>query len=256
MVGLSHIKRSALAMSLIAAFASSWAQLIGPRQFANRVEGTKPVPTALAQFTLIALTRNAVHFHSNDTLYVRFFVPPMPLAQKDGIFLRALEREATTGYFMTAKNPPWKVGDWNVFGPWPTKDVIDILGIDAGNIGVLASYRDDNSGDVYLPIDLYEDSNQLSAHTYTLHFIAGRPLQSLDINVSNASGQHVDAHTSTFRCNKAFNPNCIWCAAGSVQAITFDISSASAGVYHVQLVGHVPGSLETISEDFALYHHP
>jgi hypothetical protein len=251
----THLSNS-VTFALFMAAATIHGQTGGAKQFANRVEGTRPVPTALAQFTPLALTRNTVHFHSNANLYVRFFVPPLPAELKQGVFLKAGEREPSSNYFMVAKSPPWKVSDWNVFGPWPTKDVIDLLGIDADNLAVLAGYQRDGSREVYLPVDIYEDSKQLTQHTYTFHFIAGRPLQSLEIFVSNSSGRRVDAHTPTMRCNTAFNPNCKWCAAGSAQSITFDLSTFPADEYHVQLIGHVPGVLESISEDFILYHHP
>jgi hypothetical protein len=234
----------------------AYAQVQGPKQFSNRVEGTRPVPTALAQFTPIALTRNAIHFQSNAKLYVRFFVPQASANLKQRVFLKAIERQDSSNYFMEAKSPPWKLADWNVFGPWPTRDVIDGLGIDADNLAVLAGYDEDNSSRVYLPVDIYEDDKQLTQHTYTFHFIAGRPLQSLEVFVTNAVGGRVDAHTPTLKCNTVLNPNCSWCKAGSAQSFTFNLSSFPAGEYHVRLVGYVPRSLESISEDFVLYHHP
>jgi hypothetical protein len=256
MIQLPKLSHWTFGLMLFAVAEMTSAQIAGPKQFGNRVEGTRPVPTALAQFTPIALTRNAIQFHSNANLYVRFFVPQIPPAADQSIFLRASEREPSSNYFMAAKSAPWKPADWNVFGPWPTKDVIDVLGIDADNLAVLAGYRRDTSEEVYLPVDIYEDKSQLTQNTYTFHFVVGRPLQSLEIIVSNAAGKRVDAHTPTLKCNAAFNPNCKWCAAGSAQSITLDLSAFPAGEYHVQLIGHIPGSLESISEDFALYHHP
>lgn len=232
------------------------AQIQGPRQFNNRIEGTRPVPTALAQFTPIAVTRNAVPFQSNANLYVRFFVPSLPAKLKETIFLRASERQASSNYFMDAKSPPWKLAAWNVFGPWPTRDVIDVLGIDPDNLAVLAGFERDNGGRVYLPVDVYENKNQLTLGTYTFHFISGKALQSLEIFVTNAAGAAVKAHTPSPKCNIKFNPNCRLYAAGSAQSFLIDLSGSPEGEYHVRLVGHVPGSLESISEDFLLYHHP
>ena len=154
---------------------AAYAQIKGPKQFDNRVEGTKPVPTALAQFTPIALTRNAIHFQQNANLYVRFFVPQLPANLKKSVFLKASERQGSANnYFMEAKDPSRNPGLWNVFGPWPTRDVIDVLKIDADNIAVLAGYDKDNAGTVYLPVDIYEKDNQLTQHTYTFHFITSK----------------------------------------------------------------------------------
>lgn len=240
-----------LAIALVAC-----AQIQGPRQFSNRIEGTRPVPTALAQFTPIALTRNAIHFLPNANLYVRFFLPALPANLKETVFLKASERQASSNYFMDAKSPPWQLAGWNVFGPWPTKDVIDALGIDADNVAVLAGYDRDNGRKVYLPVDVYENKNQLTGRTYTFHFISGKALQSLEIFVTNAAAAPVNAHTPSPRCNTKFNPNCRLYAAGSAQSFPIDLSGSPEGEYHVRLVGHVPGSLESISEDFVLYHHP
>jgi hypothetical protein len=170
--------------------------------------------------------------------------------------LKAKERQDTSNYFMNAKNPPWKSGDWNVFGPWPTKDVIDVLGIDASNVAVLASYDRDGASSVYLPVDIYEDKSQLAPHLYTFHFVTGKPLQSLDITVTDASGAKINAHTPSLKCPTSFNPNCKLYAGGSALSFPLDLSGSPQGLYHVRLVGHIPGSLEVVSEDFVIFHHP
>jgi hypothetical protein len=239
---------------LVAGSSAAYSQQAGSKEFANRFEGTRSVPTALSQFTPIALTRNAIHFQHNSTLYVRFFLPPIPTAH--GVTLRAKERQDSSNYFMDAKNPPWKPGDWNVFGPWPTKDVIDALEIDADNLAVLASYERDGASSVYLPVDIYEDESQLTGHTYMFHFVTGKPLQSLEISVTDATGAKVESQTRTLKCPTSINVNCKLYLGGSAQSFPLDLSRQPQGLYHLRLIGRIPGSLEIVSEDFVIYHHP
>ena len=113
------------------------AQVQGMQAFDNRVEGTNVHNNALQDFTLIAIHRSFQLFPQNATLHVRFFLPRIGDDANKKVFVQAVELQDSFHYFMEAKNPKWKDGDWNIFEPWPTKDVIDRLGLQAGNIGVL-----------------------------------------------------------------------------------------------------------------------
>jgi len=157
---------------------------------------------------------------------------------------------------MRSKSAPSKEGTWNVFGQWPTKDVIDRLDIDAGNVGVLAEYRVGNKLPVCLPVDVYQDAKQPAKPAYTFHFITGQDLQSLDISVTNKAGAQVNLPKPKLMCNKSFNPNCKLYAAGSTQAFDLDMSRFPEGEYHLKLTGHVPGNSTPTSLEIVLYHHP
>lgn len=254
---------SAISIGLIIAgiFLSTGApascQVQGMQAFDNRVEGTNVHSNALQDFTLIAIHRNFQLFKQDATLRVGFFLPPLASGINKKIFVEAVELQDSFHYFMQAKSSStWKDENWNVFGPWPTKDVIDRLGLRAENLGVLAGYRAGNDRPVYLPVDVYVNDVQSSTRSYTFHFITGQDLQSLDVSVANAGGVVTNVVKPQLKCRKTYNPNCKLFAAGSAGAFPLDMSSLPAGEYHVKLLGHVPGSLTPTSLDIVLYHHP
>lgn len=250
------------ALLIIAGIFLSWqptafAQVQGMQTFENRVEGTNVHTNALQDLTLIALHRDFRLFKQNATLHVRFFLPQIASSTNKKVFVEAVELQDSFHYFMQAKSSnPWKDGNWNVFGPWPTKDVIDRLGLEAENLGVLAGYRADNDRRVYLPADVYVNEGPPLTHVYTLHFITGRDLQSLDVSVTNATGVVMNVATPQLKCKKTYNPNCKLYAAGSTGDFSLDMSLLPAGEYHVKLLGHVPRDLTPTSLDILLYHHP
>ena len=232
-------------------------QVEGMHPFDNRMEGTNVHLNGLQDFTLIALHRTFQLFPQNATLHVRFFLPHLAGNLGEKVFVEAVELQDSFHYFMQAKGSrKWTDGNWNVFEPWPTKDVIDRLGVQARNVGVLAGYRIDNGRPVYLPVDVYQNDGQLATKTYTFHFITGQDLQSLDVSVTNSAGVAMKVPSPQLKCNKAYNPACKLYAAGSAQAFPLDMSSLPQGEYHIKLLGHVPGSLTPTSLDIVLYHRP
>jgi len=226
------------------------------QEFPNRREGTTVHVDALEDFTLLAVHRNFESFPRNANLNVRFFLPKLADSSNKDIVVEAVELQDSVHYLMRSKDAPSKEGTWNVFGPWPTKDVIDKQDIGARNLGVLAEYRVANRIPVCLPVDVYQDGKQLGRHAYTFHFITGQDLQSLDISVTNRAGAQVTLLKPKLMCNKSFNPNCKLYAAGSTQAFDLDMSSLAEGEYHLKLTGHVPGNSTPTSLEIVLYHHP
>src|SRR5216683_1997069 len=243
---------------IIAGMLLSWqpiafAQVQGMQAFDNRLEGTNVHPHALQDFTLIALHRDFRPFKQSATLHVRFFLPQIASSPDRKVFVEAAELLDSFHYSMQAKSSSaWKDGNWNVFGPWPTQDVIDRLSLEATNIGVLAGYRVGNDPPVYLPVDVYEKEGQPSVRAYTFHFITGQDLQSLDVTVTDAAGRMMNVGKPQLRCKRN---NCKLFAAGSTGSFPLDMSSLPAGEYHVKLLGHIPGSLTPTSLDIVLYHH-
>ena len=231
-----------------------FAQVQGMQTFENRVEGTNVHPHALQDFTLIAIHRDFQPFKQNATLRVRFFLPRLAANAEKKVFVEAVELLDSFHYSMQAKSSnAWKDGNWNVFAPWPTQDVIDRLGLEAMNIGVLAGYRAGNDPPVYLPVDVYEKEGQPSVRTYTFHFITGQDLQSLDVTVTDATGRMMNVGKPPLRCKRN---NCKLFAAGSPGSFALDMSSLPAGEYHVKLLGHIPGNLTPTSMDIVVFHHP
>jgi hypothetical protein len=249
--------RLIIAAIFLSAGSAASAQVQGMRAFDNRVEGTNVHTNALQDFALIAIHRNFQFFPKNATLHVRFFLPRLAGNLDDKVFVQAVELQDSFHYFMQAKGTSkWRDGNWNVFEPWPTKDVIDRLGVQARNVGVLAGYRIGNDRPVFLPVDVYQNDAPLATKTYTFHFITGQDLQSLDVSVTNSAGVAVNVPKQQLKCNKAYNPGCKLYAAGSAQAFPLDMSSLPQGEYHIKLLGHVPGSLTPTSLDIVLYHRP
>ena len=233
------------------------AQIQGMRAFDNRIEGTNVHSNALQDFTLIAIHRSFQLFAPNATLRVRFFLPRLAGNLHGKVFVEAVELQDSFHYFMQANNSSrWKDGSWNVFEPWPTQDVIDRLGLQARNLGVLAGYRTGNDRPVYLPVDVYQNEGQFATKSYMFHFITGQDLQSLEISVTNSAGVEMKVPKPHLKCNKTYNPSCKLYAAGSAQAFPLDMSLLPPGEYHIKLLGHVPGTLTPTSLDFVLYHHP
>ncbi len=259
--GVAMLELTVICGRLVAvgAFLATVASTYSPAQmqeFPNRREGTTVHVDALEDFTLLAVHRNFESFPRNSNLNVRFFLPKLPDNPNKDVVVEAVELQDSVHYSMRSKSAPSKEGTWNVFGQWPTKDVIDRLDIDAGNVGVLAEYRVGNKLPVCLPVDVYQDAKQPAKPAYTFHFITGQDLQSLDISVTNKAGAQVNLPKPKLMCNKSFNPNCKLYAAGSTQAFDLDMSSLAEGEYHLKLTGHVPGNSTPTSLEIVLYHHP
>jgi len=212
------LMRLIVAGVLLDAGSAVFTQVQGMHIFDNRVEGTNVHTNALQDFTIIAIHKNFQLFSSNATLHVRFFLPRLAGSPNKDVFVEATELRDSFHYFMQAKGSNWKDGDWNVFEPWPTKDVIDELGLKARHIGVLAGYRMDKSPKVYLPVDVYQNEDSPVTATYTFHFITGSDLQALDISLTNPAGAAMKAPKLQQKCNTSYNANCKLYAAGSAQS--------------------------------------
>jgi len=233
---------------------AAFGQIRGRQAFDNRREGTNIHQNALQDFSLIAVHRVFQNFGPRSTLHVRFYLPRLSDSKDKQVFLEATELQDSFHYFMEATTSALRHdGNWNIFEPWPTQDVIDRLGLQANNLGVKAGYRINNEAPVFLPVDVYE-SSALPSKVYTFYFITGSDLQSLEVSVVGGTGAPLATPKFQQKCNKSFNPNCKLYAAGSANSFSLDMSALPEGVYHVRLLGHVPGSLTPTSFDFALYH--
>lgn len=229
----------------------------GMKEFSNRREGTNVHLNALNDFTLIAIHRSCQLFSRNANLNVHFFLPQLRGEAGKKVFVEAVELQDSFHYFMQAKSSvSWKDGSWNTFGPWPTKDVIDPLGLEATNVGVLAGYQIGNDRPVYLPVDVYPDNQQPIQHTYTFYLITGQDLQSLDLTLTDSAGKRVNLPLPQLKCNRSLNPNCRLYSAGSTLAFDLDMSSLPPAEYHLKLLGRVPRTSTPTAMEIALYHHP
>lgn len=252
--------RAKLALPIVVAtilFARSTilAQVQGMQAYDNRIEGTNVHNNALQDFTLVAIHRSVQPFNTNADLHVRFYLPRITGNPEKKVFVEATELQDSFHYFMQAKpSTKWTDGHWNVFGPWPTRDVIDRLGLQNNNIGVRAGYRLNNGPPVFLPVDVYQNDGQPAVLTYTFYFITGSDLRSLDVSVANSKGTTLKEPAVQQKCNKDFNPGCKLYAAGSTHYFSLDMSALPPGEYHVRLSGHVPGNLTPTSLDIVVFH--
>jgi len=241
--------------SLLGAGSPTLGQVQGMQTFDNRKEGTNVRPNAAPDLKLIAVHRSFQIFEVNSNLRVRFFLPPVAGNRSRKVSLEAVELQDSFHYFMEATNQStWKDNTWNLFAPWPTKDVIDKLGLQPNNIGVLARYEVAGAPAVYLPVDVFQNDGNTKKGTYTFHFITRSELQSLDVSVTNEKGAVNKSPKLQLSCNRNYNPNCKLYAAGSTQAFTLDMSALQPGEFHIKLLGRIPGNTIPISLDLVIYH--
>ena len=230
------------------------------KDFDNRREGTTTRQDALVDLALISIHRYVQPFDSkapvNATLNVRFYVPPN-IPDPTKVFVEAVELQDSFHYLMEAKPAEWKLGQWNVFGPWPTKDVIDPLPVHSDNLGVRAGLQEAGSGPLYFPVDVYDKKTPPVKQNYTFNFSTGQDLQSLQIAVTNKLGAPAKLDLKPLSCNADHQrPSCVLYPAGTSQVFSLDMSQLSEGEYHIHLVGHIPNTTETTSLSIRVYHHP
>jgi hypothetical protein len=236
---------------LFAALTSLWVSaqtpLPGLKEFGNRFEGSLIEPHAAEDFRIIGLHRLLAKFDRNADLRVRFFLPPG--AAPETLSITAMEREDFEHYLMQSKSKSnWIANDWNEFGPWNTKDVIDSLDVRYGNLAVMATVG--TSLLDYLPVDVMTLQMRDHVNRYTVYFVASRDLRSLSVTVTDFGGHPT---TVSFASSCKF-PDCTQFPAGSTQAITLDFSSLHDGRYHVTFSGRVPLSTDIIAKTISIYH--
>jgi hypothetical protein len=240
-------------VALLALMTALWASdsIEGMKPFDNRVEGTAVELHGDEDITLLGIHRSFEQFPKNSILQVQFYLPntATPSAK---VFVEAREIVDTKHYLMQSKRSSWDEGSWNNFTPWPTKDVIDPLGLDPANIAVLAGYRDGHHPAVYLPVNVMAQPSQPTKRPYTFHFETAWDLHSLEKSITDPSG-----HSTILKTDECkISPSCVIYSAASSQAFEVDMSNFSEGIYSVHLVGHIPGNSLKPDLLIRIYHHP
>ena len=229
----------------------------GMKDFGNRLEGTTLESHGGEDLTLLGIERTFEKFPRNTNLTVRFYLPRRTTIASGNtsaarrVSVEASEKEDFEHYFMQSTQSNWTDGEWNAFGPWPTKDVIDPLNLDPSNIAVRAEYREGNDLPTYLPVDVFQ-KRLSAAKAYTIYFRTSWDLHSLEKSVINPWGQLT--RLATEECN--LFPRCAKYPAGSSQHTDVDISSLPEGVYVIKMTGHVPGRSQTVNLSIRMYHRP
>lgn len=245
------VLRLSLNLSVAAICASAtFAQM---RQFPNRTEGTWS-PHGSSDMDLIGLSRSPIDFDPRSTLRVQFFLPVPPTNAPpnyaDTVVLESREIIALQNYYMRSKPGHWQPGRWNEFGPWPTSDVLDPLGIRASNLALTASYGDATGGRVYMPVSVSTLPAVSKSDSYIFQFNTAWPVHSLERKLTGPDG-----HTESLPiigCQAT--PLCILYDADSSHAFAIDMTNRPEGLYRLHLTGHVPNNSFT-PELFVTFYH-
>ena len=231
-----------MAALLLVAF-EAHAQL---REFDNRREGTLPAYNGKFDFLFLGLHRSFQKFDRNAKLYVRFAMPN----GATNVFVDAAELLAAKDYAMEAKKT--KLGPVCTFGPWPTSDVMDTLGIRWTNLGVLAGFTL-NGEKVFSPVDVGQRLGS-TGNVYTVHFRLGVSIRSLEITATAKSDNKSVLVYQKFCDSKRF-PGCTLWFDSTSQHAPLDMSAFPTGVY----VMTFDAALSNTKDDhtkatFLLYH--
>lgn len=97
----------------------------------NRYEGREQIPVGRPELELRSFVGSREKYEEDVELKVRFFLPEaLPVS------LEAREIRDEKQYLMRAKTVEWEAGRWNTFGPWPTREVLDLEGVAHWNLGL------------------------------------------------------------------------------------------------------------------------
>ena len=209
----------------------------GMKNFSNRQEGCNVRRNAGADFKLIGLYSRFQQFSSNSNLKVGFFVPSLKDSKAHSISVQAVEIQNLFNYFMRSNDSTqWHENAWNVFKPWPTKDIIDPLRLHSQNVAVIAFYKNNNGRSVFLPVDVATDDGKPAIGKYTFQLMHEQYLQSLDLVVTNSAGKEVrNSHEPQVPCNYR---TCILWTGGNTLLFDLDVSSLPEDEYRLKLTGH------------------
>jgi hypothetical protein len=217
------------------------------QEFSNRFEGSYQ-NQANTDLDVIGVLRSSISFNSPSTLSVKFFLPATGLAT-DKVLVEAQEITQSQNYFMQSKSFPVRSADWNVFTPWPSRDVIDPFRVVPQNLAVTVSYVDQSGTRVYLPADV----NTGVAHpqnTYTVQFRTAWSIHSLDEKLTASDGTSIPL--PTIACSA--EATCVLYDAGTSHALSLDMAGHSDGFYSLQLTGHVPNKFDPVHVTVTFYH--
>ncbi|MFI5184336.1 MAG: hypothetical protein ACHQNV_08060 [Vicinamibacteria bacterium] len=183
----NHVGRATVTASVVAvlllgvAISGEWT---AGNDRGNRYEGSVRVPVANPDLALLSFTGSFSPFHKEATLKVRFFLP-----DETAVFISAQELRDRKQYRMEAKPRPWKVGQWNEFAPWPTRDVIDVLGVSSENLGVVVRLGESGQGSGEVaPALVYTTPPPPVVETYRFVFRPGLTLRGLRYTLYRLDG--------------------------------------------------------------------
>jgi hypothetical protein len=151
---------------------------------------------------------------------------------------------------MQSKPNTWRLGEWNDFGPWPTRDILDQLGIMPGNLALLASFRRSTGDLIYLPVEVLVHGAPLSSSTYTVEVKSSWNLHAIETSIINPSGKIEELPIQ----GCSFGPTCILYDADTPFSINLNLNGQPEGVYRFHIVGRVPNNSLRPELSVKIYH--
>jgi hypothetical protein len=220
------------------------AQDLRYRQRGNRSEGVRERPRAGNDVELISArvdytetTRDAP-----PEFKVRFY-----LQGSSEVFLTVRELDYRTYYWMDTVRPlqPWRVGFQNVF-QWPTRDVIQHLGIEMSQLGVVARIGQPEPSLVerVAPVLFYYSQIPTNIGGYLFTFKTNDDAR-ITASVSKA-GDAAVLHSETFRQIRG----------GRAFTVRWNSTQAGAGAYNLVLEGVLVHTNDKISQTVRFVHQP
>lgn len=216
------------------------------QDFGNRFEGAF-VNDGNPDLDVLGFLRTPVEFGPAETISVTFYLPVV--SSSAGVLIEAQELVKSHAYFMQSKPFPLKAGGWNSFRPWPAKDVLIPLDIDAANLAVSASYIDEAGRRVYLPVVARGNSSPAS-NTYTIQFRTAWNIHSLRKTLTGPDGRLTTLLVS--ECNAT--PTCVLYDASSSHEVVLDMANRVDGMYNLRLEGSVPNRFQPVKATITFYH--
>jgi hypothetical protein len=205
----------------------------------NRSEGHRRIEISAPSFEVLSFVRGPSRLtrQGDGSLPMAFFLP-----MKSVVHITAQELVPITRYRMEVKRTEWD-GGWNTFAPWPAAQVIEPLGVQLANIGVLARMRTDSLGSGEL-VALSLSPDRAPAPTYELQFRAKYDVETASYQLETGASRVVRSGVVTD------------IIGGAPAAIRFDLSRLPEGPYRLSIDCAYRGRSGGPQRVFTFHHKP
>lgn len=212
------------------------------RDRGNRIEGHRRVEVGAPAFEALSFVRAPARSSVpvRGVLDLSFF-----LLRPSRVRITARELAPIKQYQMVVKQVDWPAG-WNTFAPWETARVIEPLGVQLTNVGVLAQVESDALGPgEIVAVTFSRKSGAVDWPVYEFQFRA-------KYDVETASYQ-VDRNETGLLLRSGALTDVI---GGAPASIRFDLSRAEEGVYRLTVDCVYRGRQGGPQRTFVFYHKP
>lgn len=169
----------------------------------NRYEGVLELRASIKELELISFVAGIEDYSENDSLGVTFFL-------KDTLFAYIMARDikGKKFYWMEAEEKRWVLG-WNKFWPWPVTEVLNKLGINYTNLGVLVRLENKIYSDGRItPAIVFKQNSTTNIDKYDMFFLPGLPLKNIQLKVYEEFNQEkviIEKYIGTKSSGTAFH---------------------------------------------------